>query len=601
MATSKRGKNRSAAVKSRDSGGVPEPIFGSDRSDIIPGDLIVQLDPSAASAVTQSIASGPSRGTAMMGPSSFGVTDIDRVLNKLGCRGIRRLHGPAPAMAASAGTETQLTDMANTFRVSLPPEQDVEQAAQALQALDGVVYAEANRWRETSVVPNDPNFPAQWGLTRIRAPEAWDRTTGSPQIVVAVIDTGIDLDHPELAGLLVAGTDMVDLGPNPTPPPGFRFEGDWQGRDNDPQDEVGHGTHVAGTIACATNNGSLVAGVTWNCRLMPVKVLTRIVNIGNPADVRGTGSTADVAAGIRWAADHGARVINLSLGSSQATNVERDAVAYAVSRGVVVVAAMGNAGPNAGPSFPAAYPDVIAVGAINSADQRAAFSQVGAHIDVAAPGVGILSTVWNNATATFQGTSMASPHVAGVAALILSCNSTLSAAQVGDIIRQTAQPLRDAPGDPVPNNAYGFGCVDAKAAIDRACPQMPITRTVQCTPSRLVLCPPSQVVRCPPTHPVRCPQTQLIRCQTRVVRCPTLDIRCGSAPSRLIRCPTLSSNCPVPSATVRCPTLAQCGFDPGRPIGREFAEQDWDPYAGYEDWGGMEDADDEGGHGCGGC
>lgn len=600
MATSKRGKNRPPAVKSRDSGGVPESLFGGERSDIIPGDLIMQLDAAAASAVTQSIASGPSRGMAMVGPAGFGVTDIDRVLNRLGCRGIRRLHGPAPVMAASAGTEIQLTEMANTFRVGLPPEQDVEKAAQALQALDSVVYAEPNRWRETSVVPNDPNFAAQWGLTRIRAPEAWDRTTGSPQIVVGVLDTGIDLDHPELAGLLVAGTDMVDLGPNPTPPAGFRFEGDWQGRDSDPQDEVGHGTHVAGTIACATNNGSLVAGVTWNCRLMPVKVLTRIVNIGNPADVRGIGSSADVAAGIRWAADHGARVINLSLSSSQATNVERDAVAYAVSRGVVVVAAMGNAGPNAGPAFPAAYPDVIAVGAIDSSDRRAGFSQVGAHIDVAAPGVGILSTVWNNATATFQGTSMASPHVAGVAALILSCNAALTAAQVGDIIRQTAQPLRDAPGDPVPNNPYGFGCVDAKAAIDRACPQMPVTRTVQCTPSRLVRCPPTHPVRCPPTNPVSCPQTQIVRCQTQVVRCQTLEIRCGNAPSRLIRCPTLSSNCPIPSATVRCPTLAQCGFDPGGPIGR-FAEQEWDPYAGYEDWGGMEDAGDEGGGGCGNC
>ena len=176
---------------------------------------------------------------------------------------------------------------------------------------------------------------------------------------------------------------------------------------------------------------------------MPVKVLTRIVNIANSSDVRGTGSAADIAAGIRWAVDNGARVLNLSLGGSTDTQVERDAIAYAIAHGAVVCAAMGNGGL-AGPiSFPAAYPGVVAVGAIDTADHRASFSQVGPHIDIAAPGVGILSTVWNDGTTTMSGTSMASPHVAGVAALVLSCNGSLTGAQVADILRQTARPLRD--------------------------------------------------------------------------------------------------------------------------------------------------------------
>jgi subtilisin family serine protease len=301
--------------------------------------------------------------------------------------------------------------LASTFRVRYASGVDAEEAAAQFQAIDGVEYAEPNRYRETyQVVPNDPSFAAQWGLTRIRCPQAWTRGTGSADITVAVVDTGVDLDHPELASLLVAGQDMVDLGTAPVAPPGFRFEGDFNGRDNDPQDEVGHGTHVAGTIACLSNNSVGVAGVTWACRVMPVRVLARIVNISNPSDVRGVGSAADIAAGIRWAADHGARVINLSLGGTTDTRVERDAIAYAISRNVVVVAAMGNLFNQGNPtSFPAAYPDVIAVGAIDQANNRATFSQTGAHIDIAGPGVGILSTVWDNGYATYNGTSMARP------------------------------------------------------------------------------------------------------------------------------------------------------------------------------------------------
>src|SRR5262249_8696286 len=159
-----------------------------------------------------------------------------------------------------------------------------------------------------------------------------------------------------------------------------------------------------------------------------------------------------------------ARVLNLSLGGSVDAQVERDAIAYAIAHGVVVCAAMGNGGLAAPVSFPAAYPDVVAVGAIDQSDHRAGFSQIGPHIDVSGPGVGVLSTVWDNGFATMSGTSMATPHVAGLAALILSCNGNLTGAQVADILRQTARPLRDNPGDPIPNNNYGFGCVDAQAA-----------------------------------------------------------------------------------------------------------------------------------------
>lgn len=546
-------------------------------SDLIPGELIVQLEEQAATSITESISRGSSAMAMSAGVNSFGIANLDKVLDEIGATSITRLHPPAAAaaMAMSEEASVEARSLATTFKICCDRASSVEEAADKLAATAGVKYAEPNRYRETYVVPNDPRYASQWGLSKINAPAAWERTTGSPNVVVAVIDTGIDLDHPELASLLVQGMDMVDMGPNPIAPAGFRFEGDFQTRDNVPQDEVGHGTHVAGTIACLSNNNRDVAGVTWQCRLMPVKVLTRLVKISNPNDVRGIGSSADIAAGIRWAVDNGARVLNLSLGSSTDTQVERDAIAYAIARGAVVCAAMGNGGLNAPISYPAAYPGVVAVGAINVSNQRAGFSQVGAHIDVVAPGVDILSTVWNDSIGTMSGTSMATPHVAGVAALVLSCNSSLTGEQVADILRQTAQPLRDNPADPIPNNTYGFGCIDASAALERACPRPVVSRTVSCErPSVLVRCPsteirctrpvlceaPSVVLRCPPSRPVSC-LSRTIRCPqpleasdmaaTTPVTCgPSSPITCG--PSVAVVCNSNAVICNPRSTLIRC-------------------------------------------------
>jgi serine protease len=564
--------------------GTKPPIFSAPESDIIPGEVVLQLREDTAAQITESISRGPRRGAAALSPTTFGVSDIDAALDDLGVQEIVRVFPPAPV---TSGAMELAAPMASTFRLTFEEGTDVNTAVERLAAVDGVEYAEPNRYRESYATPNDPSFAAQWGLTKINAPNAWNRTTGSPNVTVAVIDSGVDLDHPELASLLLPGTDMVDLGPSPTPPAGFRFEGDFQGRDNIPQDEVGHGTHVAGTIACLSNNGVGVAGVTWSCRLMPVKVLTRIVNINNPNDVRGTGSAVDIAAGIRWAVDNGARVLNLSLGGTTDTQVERDAIAYAVAQGAVVVAAMGNGFQQGNPtSFPAAYPDVIAVGAISAANTRAAFSQTGPHIDVVAPGVNVLSTVWDNGYTNMSGTSMASPHVAGLAALILSCNPNLTAGQVGDIIRQTAQPMRDNPADPVPNNNYGFGCIDAEAALNRACPRrsIPITSCPQV----------STVVRCQSTT-ILCRPTQQVTCPSVAVACPSITVSACPRPSQPV------ATCPRPSVAIRCPSGAVCGIDPGRPpvvdpireraipFGESTGSEDpWMPYDPYgEDEGGQ--------------
>jgi subtilisin family serine protease len=246
--------------------------------------------------------------------------------------------------------------------------------------------------RETIVdgldtVPNDPGWNAQWGLRAVGFPRAWDTTRGSEKIVVAVLDTGVDGSHPDLQGALAPGFDFVNL-------------------DTDPSDDHGHGTATAGIVAARGNNAIGLAGACWACVVLPVKVL----------DADGMGNTAAIAAGIIWATDRGARVINLSLGAPGTTDVLSEAVRYAASRGVVVVAAAGNSG-SAIPFYPAAEPSVLAVAATNESDRLYTWSNHGAWVQVAAPGCNVAP--WPGATyIELCGTSAAAPLVSGLAALI---------------------------------------------------------------------------------------------------------------------------------------------------------------------------------------
>ncbi|MFM7235954.1 MAG: S8 family serine peptidase [Cyanobium sp.] len=442
-----------------------EGLFGPEADNRVTGELLLKLQPGAVATFSESIPSGPLGSRGFNLPTALGLPTVDAVLSAHPIRSITRLHDPLPMEAMALAEDRAL---GATFRVRLRDEGNLDQACRDLAQAADVEVVEPNRWREASVLPNDPGFSSQWGLARIHCPEAWALTRGSRRVVVAVVDTGVDLDHPELAPLLLPGQDLVDLA-GTSPPAGTRFEGDWLQRDDRPQDEVGHGTHVAGTIACASNTGFGVAGINWLCSLLPVKVLTRVVSTQAPERVRAIGSSADIAAGIRWAVDHGAQIINLSLGSYSSTFVERDAVAYAVSRGVVVVAAMGNDGSGT-PAYPAAYPGVIAVGATDPTDQRARFSNFGSHLSLVAPGSDILSTDWKSTHGSKSGTSMACPHVSGVAALILAWNPQLKAEDILTILRETADPLRANTSDSIPNDYYGYGLVNAVAALQRASP-----------------------------------------------------------------------------------------------------------------------------------
>jgi thermitase len=283
--------------------------------------------------------------------------------------------------------------------------------------------------------PNDMFYGSnQWNLPLISADKAWEVTTGDPKVVIAVVDTGVDYRHPEFKGQLVNGVNILT------------------GTDR-AQDDNGHGTHVAGVIAARTNNLEGIAGIDWAGKIMPVKAM----------DAEGSGSVLDIADGIIWAVDHGANVINLSLGEYAGSEYLHEAIRYAYNKGAVLVAAMGNDGIS-DPSYPAAYPEVIAVAANDENNETADFSNYGNHTSVSAPGVSIPSTYPNNRYAALSGTSMATPHVAGVAALIRSINPKLTPEEVRKIIETTADDLGPAGFD----EYYGHGQINVARALEAA-------------------------------------------------------------------------------------------------------------------------------------
>lgn len=278
----------------------------------------------------------------------------------------------------------------------------------------------------------DPLAPQQWALKTVGASRAWQVSRGHPDIIVAVIDTGVDLGHPDLRTRLIGGTNTLSEvdSPGAEGPVG-------------PGDDNGHGTHVAGIIAAEGDNGQGVVGLAPGCRIMPVKVLS--------GDT--TGRDADVAAGIIWAVQHGARILNLSLGGAGGSRLLADAITFAHAQGALVVSAMGNDGmdPALGdePNYPAALPESVAVAATGPTDEVAAFSNRGSWVSVAAPGEGILSTtptypVYDPVSPDYDyldGTSMATPYVAAAAALVLSTRPELSPTAVRSKLEQTARDL----------------------------------------------------------------------------------------------------------------------------------------------------------------
>ncbi len=395
----------------------------------------------------------------------------------------------------------------------VPPGQ-VPPVVAALQGSPAVEFAEPNYIAQAYFIPNDPGLVQQTYLWNIQMAQAWDVTLGTPSVVVAVIDTGVDVAHPDLAAKIwhnlgELGTDAAgnDKRTNGLDDDGDGYVDDWQGwnvvgNSGNVQDDHGHGTHVAGIIAADTNNGQGIAGVAPGALIMPLKAL----------DSTGFGTYAQVAEAILYTADHGAQVINLSLGSPSPSGLLKAAIDYASTHGSIVVAAVGDSG-SLGVNYPANYPTVVGVGATDSNNQLASFSTYGNAVKLVAPGVGIYSTFPGGTYAQFSGSSMAAAHVSGVAALLAS----LPQFDTPDKIRAALQSSATDLGDPGWDMYYGFGLVQAFTAMNYAPGGMPTptpipapTDTPGPTPTEpggglTILAAPQPMPTAPPPAPTNVP------------------------------------------------------------------------------------------------
>ncbi|MCS6775070.1 MAG: S8 family serine peptidase [Chloroherpetonaceae bacterium] len=346
------------------------------------------------------------------------------------------------------GTLRARPDTQRFYRLELKPGLRVERVVQELRSWPEVLYAEPNYLRFAT--SNDPYYVnnQQYAIHRIRLTQAWPLWKPRRQTVIAVLDTGVRVDHPDLSQMIYRDRAGQIIG----------FDAVTDRRMTGSNDAHGHGTLCAGVATAQTNNATGIASFAWNgntarsdtynLRLMPIKVL---------AD-NGSGTDEDVAQGMTWAADHGAEVLSLSLGDTVYSAVLADAAAYAWSRGCVIVGAAGNHGSTTR-FYPAALPEVIAVAATDQNDMLPSWSAHGSWVSVSAPGVQVHTTTRTNSYVVAHGTSIACPHVAGLAAFLMAHNPTLTNAQIRQVIESTATPL------PAQARSIRHGRIDAHAAL----------------------------------------------------------------------------------------------------------------------------------------
>jgi predicted outer membrane repeat protein len=357
-------------------------------------------------------------------------------------------------------------DRVYKLKLELSGDHPLEQIVKALNDSPDVEYAELNHIVTVDASPDDPLFSVQWPLRNtgqmypesgnynhppgvsdadIDGPEAWDVDTGSPNVIVAVVDTGVDYNHRDIINRMWTSSQGYH---------GY----DFMNSDNYPLDDNGHGTHCAGIIAAQGNNGLDIAGVCWNAKIMAIKFM----------DSTGSGTYANAAAAFYYAADNGADIISNSWGKDDYSQTMQDAVNYAYSQGVIVVAAAGNDVQYYFPHYPASMEHVISVAATDSRDKKAAFSNYGSRIDISAPGVDVLSlraagtsigTPYNTYTTIASGTSMACPHIAGVLALLLSEYPGLSREEILARLLDSADDISAA--NPSCSGMLGSGRVNA--------------------------------------------------------------------------------------------------------------------------------------------
>ena len=333
--------------------------------------------------------------------------------------------------AAHGAVEVQKIAPINV-RVLRVPEQRLDTVLEALSHNPKIEFAETDAVLAPALTPNDPYYSMEWHLAKIQAPLAWDVTTGSETVTIAILDSGINSAHPDLAGLVVPGWNFYD-------------------NTADTTDVTGHGTAVAGQACTLGNNGIGIAALAWGCKIMPLRV----------ADPNGYTSDSLIAAGLTYAADHGARVANASFSISGVSSTLSSAAQYFQSKGGVFTGSAGNEGAfDSSPDDP--Y--VLRVSATDQNDLIASFSSTGNSLDLCAPGVSIVTTTKSGGYGYGTGTSASAPIVAGVAALMISANPALTGPQVQDILKQTADDL----GTPGWDSTYGWGRVNAYKAVQAA-------------------------------------------------------------------------------------------------------------------------------------
>jgi subtilisin family serine protease len=350
---------------------------------------------------------------------------------------------PVGAWVQAGGGRVRRTDDAGSFVVAeFPVAADGAALAAAAAASPQIRYFEPDLRVRAAKIPDDPYFLShQWDKWVMYADEAWEMA-GSGKVKVGIVDNGVEYNHPDLAANFVTGEvgyDFVNNDEDPRP-------------DNPNISQAFHGTHVSGIVSATMDNRQGIAGWTAT-QLVAARVL----------DDSGQGNTSTLAAGIRWAADQGCRIINMSLGASSAPSPVVEACNYAAGRGAVLVAASGNEGNNA-VNYPAALSQCIAVGSVSKESRLSSFSNHGPEQELVAPGEAIPSAVPGGAYGSADGTSMASPQVAGVAALVLSLDTSMTATRVRAILDAAAIDMGSAGRD----QTYGFGLLNARRALELA-------------------------------------------------------------------------------------------------------------------------------------
>ena len=338
-------------------------------------------------------------------------------------------------------------------RIKVPPHA-LERILESLNAHEHMSFAEPNFLAEPMSIPNDYYYNSQWHLPKISAPEGWDLTTGAADIPIAILDTGVDPNHPDLQAKLLPGYNFYD-------------------RNTDTSDVRGHGTAVAGAAAAISNNGRGVAGVAWRNPVLPLRI----------SAPDGYATYSAMASAITYAADHGAKVINLSYGGENYSSTLQSAVDYAWSKGAVVVASAANYSTDT-PYYPAACNHVVAVSATNTSDQLTSFSNYGNWVDVAAPGVSIYTTSRGGGYGAYSGTSFSSPVTAGLLALIFSANPSLTNQDVLDILTQNTDDL----GAPGFDSTFAHGRINVSKSLQAALEKRQETDT---TPPLAIITSPS--------------------------------------------------------------------------------------------------------------